>query len=102
LIQYPRSLPDGQSDPRPMLNCLGKNVPRFVEIIAGVKQAIDLRNFYKVEKWTRDGAHLGTFAAMGFVACAGLTMMRQEERPLRTIILVMVNREISGAKKHQA
>jgi hypothetical protein len=26
-----------------MLNCLGKNVPRFVEIIAGVKQAIDLR-----------------------------------------------------------
>jgi hypothetical protein len=28
---------------------------------------------------------------MGFVACAGLTMMRQEERPLRTIILVMVN-----------
>jgi hypothetical protein len=28
---------------------------------------------------------------MGFVACAVLTMMRQEERPLRTIILVMVN-----------
>jgi hypothetical protein len=28
---------------------------------------------------------------MGFVARAGLTMMRQEERPLRTIILVMVN-----------
>jgi hypothetical protein len=36
-------------------------------------------------------SHLGTFAAMGFVACAGLTMMRQEERPLRAIILVLVN-----------
>jgi hypothetical protein len=36
-------------------------------------------------------SHLGTFAAMGLVACAGLTMMRQEERSLRTIIMVMVN-----------
>ena len=28
---------------------------------------------------------------MGPVPCAGLTMMRQEERSLRTIIMVMVN-----------
>ena len=36
-------------------------------------------------------SHLGTLAAVGLVACAGLTMMRQEERSLRTIIVVMVN-----------
>ena len=36
-------------------------------------------------------SHLGTLAAVGLVACAGLTMMRQEQRSLRTIIVVMVN-----------
>ena len=36
-------------------------------------------------------AHLGTLAAVDFVACAGLTMMRQKERSLRTIIVVMVD-----------
>jgi hypothetical protein len=42
LIQYPRSLPDGQPDPRPVLYRLRKNVASFVEIIAGIEQAIDL------------------------------------------------------------
>jgi hypothetical protein len=120
-----------------MLNCLGKNVRRFVEIIAGVKPAIDLRavtrpflDFVEVARigdqrvfgflvgpivrhcikdstpssasaskpdvfWRRmislQASHLGTLAAVGLVACAGLTMMRQEERSLRTIIVVMVN-----------
>ena len=36
-------------------------------------------------------SHLGTLAAVNFVACAGLTMMRQEERSLGTIIVVMIN-----------
>jgi hypothetical protein len=42
LIQYPCSLSDGHPDPWPVLYCLCKDVSRFVEIIAGIKQAIDL------------------------------------------------------------
>jgi hypothetical protein len=36
-------------------------------------------------------SHLGTLAAVDLVACAELTMMRQQERSFRTIIVVMVN-----------
>jgi hypothetical protein len=35
--------------------------------------------------------HLGTLAAVDLVARASLTMMRQDERSLRTIIVVMVD-----------
>lgn len=34
--------------------------------------------------------HLGTFIAVDLVARAGLTMMRQDERSIRAIILVMM------------
>ena len=46
LIQYPCSLSDGHPDPWPVLYCLCKNVPRFIEIIAGIQQAIDLRTIF--------------------------------------------------------
>ena len=43
---HSRSLPDGQPDPWPVLYRLAKNVPRGVEIIAGIQQAIDLRAIF--------------------------------------------------------
>jgi hypothetical protein len=41
-------------------------------------------------------SHLGTLAAVDLVARAGLTMMRQQERSFRTIIVVMVNTPVTS------
>jgi hypothetical protein len=43
-LQYSRSLPDGQVDPRPVLNRLREDIPRLVEAVAGIEQAIDRRS----------------------------------------------------------
>jgi hypothetical protein len=47
--------------------------------------------FFGAGRFLLQASNLGTLAAVGFVACAGLTMMWQEKRSLRTIIMVMVN-----------
>ena len=47
--------------------------------------------FFGAGLFLLQAGHLGTLAAVGLVPCAGLPMMRQEERALRTIIMVMVN-----------
>jgi hypothetical protein len=38
----PRSLSDGQSDPRPVLDRLLEYLSRFVEIVAGIEHALDM------------------------------------------------------------
>src|SRR5215831_149568 len=42
-FEYPRSLPDGQVDPRPVLDPLREDIPCLVEVVAGIEQAIYLR-----------------------------------------------------------
>jgi len=42
-LEYPRSLPDGQVDPRPVLDRLREDIQRLIEVVAGIEQAIDLR-----------------------------------------------------------
>ena len=41
--QNPRFLPNSQADPWPVLDGLGEHVPRLMDIVAGIEQAIDLR-----------------------------------------------------------
>ena len=41
LLQDARPLPDGQPYPRPMLDRPGKDLPRLVEVAAGVEHALD-------------------------------------------------------------
>jgi hypothetical protein len=43
LLQHARALANGQSDPWAMFDRLGKDVPRLVEIVARIEQAINLR-----------------------------------------------------------
>jgi hypothetical protein len=43
LIEQACALPDRQSDPRPMLDGLRKQLTRLGETVTGVTQAIDLR-----------------------------------------------------------
>jgi hypothetical protein len=66
LVYYSRSLPDGQPDPRPMLYCLCKNVPSFVEIIAGIKQAIDLHAIARPFFDFVEVAHIGDSRVLSF------------------------------------
>ena len=42
LLQHPHSLPDGEPDPRPMLDRFREQLARLVEIVAGIKQAVDV------------------------------------------------------------
>jgi len=43
LIQHSRPLPNGQSDPPPVLNRLCEDISCLVEIVAAVQQTVDLR-----------------------------------------------------------
>src|SRR6516165_7172833 len=46
LLKHACPLPDCQPDSRSVLYRLCKNVPRFVEIIAGIQQPVDLRTVF--------------------------------------------------------
>ena len=52
LVQHPRPLADGQSDPWAVFDGVLEYRARPSKAIAGALVA-DLHNFYKVEKWTR-------------------------------------------------
>jgi hypothetical protein len=43
LLEHPRPPPDGEPDPRPMLDRLGEQLTSFFQVVACVKQALDLR-----------------------------------------------------------
>ena len=43
LLQHARPLPDRQPDPRPTFDFFREQLTSLVEIVAGVKQAVDLR-----------------------------------------------------------
>jgi len=43
LLEYSPPLPDRKPDPRPMLDRFGEQLASLVEIVAGVKEAIDFR-----------------------------------------------------------
>ena len=47
LLQHPRSLPDGQPYPWPVLDGFSEDVTRLVEIAAGVQHAIDLAAVFR-------------------------------------------------------
>jgi hypothetical protein len=78
LIRTQCSLADAQPDPWPVLYCLCKNVSRFVEIIAGIKQAIDLHaiarliavNSGSLATLARDPLHVSAFGRADFLPAA--------------------------------
>jgi hypothetical protein len=43
LLQHARPLPDREPDPRPVFDCYIEQLTSLVEIVAGVKHALDLR-----------------------------------------------------------
>jgi hypothetical protein len=56
LLEHPRPLPNGQPYARPILDCRCKDLPRLVQITAGIEHPIDL------------GAVLGPFFDLVVVA----------------------------------
>jgi hypothetical protein len=42
LLENPCPLPDRQPDPRPMLDCLVEQLTSLFEVVAGIKEAVDL------------------------------------------------------------
>jgi hypothetical protein len=45
LLEHPRPLPDGQPDPRPIVDRRRKDLPRFLKVAAGIKKRQVLRGF---------------------------------------------------------
>jgi hypothetical protein len=43
LLQHPRPLPDGQSDPGPVLDGLGEQLACLIKVIASVQRAVRFR-----------------------------------------------------------
>jgi hypothetical protein len=66
LLQHPRSLPDGQPDPRPMLYGLRKNVPRFSEFVASVEHRFNSLIVFRPPLDLVDVAVVGIERIVGF------------------------------------